>query len=139
MQMSLANATVRPRTGRAFAVPAALCALVGMIGGLLFVLSMAYDAAANWTHPLHQPPTSTPADYGLAYEDVRLVTEDGLRLTAWYIPTTNGAALIFLHGLGGNRGAIWRWPATWPRAAMDCSSRICARTATARERSAPSA
>lgn len=29
---------------------------------------------------------STPADWGLAYEDVWLQTDDGIRLHGWYLP-----------------------------------------------------
>ena len=45
----------------------------------------------------------TPADYGLVYEDVSLKTADGLTLQGWYLPGENGAAIILMHGLGGNR------------------------------------
>src|SRR5215207_2031519 len=46
----------------------------------------------------------TPADRGLTtYEDVRLTTTDGLTLVGWYVPSRTGAAIITLHGSGGNR------------------------------------
>jgi dipeptidyl aminopeptidase/acylaminoacyl peptidase len=80
---------------------AALAVLVA--AATVFVLGTAYAEAAKWTHPVRRPVTSTPADVGLVYEDVRLVTEDGLHLAAWYIPSTNGAAIVVLHGIGGNR------------------------------------
>ena len=41
---------------------------------------------------------ATPADYGLDYDDVTVTTEDGVDLEAWYIPSTNGAALVQLGG-----------------------------------------
>ncbi len=52
--------------------------------------------------PKRNPPTSTPADLGLAYESVAVPTADGLELAAWLIPATDpggvapGVALI--HG-----------------------------------------
>jgi fermentation-respiration switch protein FrsA (DUF1100 family) len=53
------------------------------------------------------PPTSsgavTPADHGLDYEDVRLVTDDGVELAAWHIPSGNGAAVVVRHGAGSTR------------------------------------
>jgi hypothetical protein len=63
-----------------------------------FILWQAYLAA----HPmrLKQPPL-TPADATLSYQDVSLTTKDGLKLTAWYIPGKNRAAVILVHGLGG--------------------------------------
>ncbi len=46
----------------------------------------------------------TPADRGLTtYEDVNVTTADGLTLVGWYVPSRNGAAIIALHGSGGNR------------------------------------
>ena len=45
----------------------------------------------------------TPQAYGLAYEDVRLRTEDGETLAAWWMPApaARGAVLLF-HGNAGN-------------------------------------
>jgi len=45
----------------------------------------------------------TPADYGLAYEDVTFENSDGDTLSGWYVPSQNGAAIIIVHGSGGNR------------------------------------
>lgn len=50
-----------------------------------------------------KPCCDTPATYGLEYRDVSLETEDGLTLRGWYVPSQNGAAIIMLHGHGGNR------------------------------------
>jgi hypothetical protein len=48
---------------------------------------------------------ATPADIGLAFEDVRLRTADGETLTGWYIPTSDArATLLYLHGNGGHIG-----------------------------------
>ncbi|MDW8323292.1 MAG: alpha/beta hydrolase [Burkholderiales bacterium] len=47
--------------------------------------------------------TATPADIGLAYEDVELITDDGVRLHGWWIPHPRPrAALLHLHGNAGN-------------------------------------
>lgn len=49
-------------------------------------------------------PTRTPDKWGFPnYEDVTLTTLDGLTLKGWYIPSSNGAAIILLHGYMGNR------------------------------------
>lgn len=45
----------------------------------------------------------TPADWGFKYEDVTLRSRDGVKIAGWYIPGQNGAAIILLHGFGGNR------------------------------------
>ncbi len=45
----------------------------------------------------------TPADLGLAYEDVFFETEDGLRLHGWYIPHQESPiTLLWFHGNAGN-------------------------------------
>jgi fermentation-respiration switch protein FrsA (DUF1100 family) len=47
--------------------------------------------------------TTTPDSYALPYEDVELVTEDGLKLHGWFIPVDKPrATLLFFHGNAGN-------------------------------------
>jgi uncharacterized protein len=70
---------------------------------MLFPLTMAVVAT-------NEPPgrlgPATPASYGLAYHDVALRAADGVRLSAWYIPSRNGAAVVLLPGSGSTRGAV---------------------------------
>jgi pimeloyl-ACP methyl ester carboxylesterase len=47
----------------------------------------------------------TPADVGLAYETVELVSPQGVPLAGWYVPSTNGAAVALLHGAGSTRSS----------------------------------
>lgn len=66
------------------------------------------QSAAQLLNPPRTQPSQTPSDFGLTAETVQ-ITVDGLNLAAWYIPPTeavNGAALIYVHGFGGNRGAL---------------------------------
>jgi dienelactone hydrolase len=78
---------------------------VGLAGGLL----LAYVGyLVLWVVMMTRPAQVdvccvTPADLGLDYEEVTLVTPDGVSLAAWYVPSRNGAAVILLHGYGGNR------------------------------------
>jgi alpha/beta superfamily hydrolase len=60
-------------------------------------------------HPRRFPIGSvSPADLGLSYTDVTLSTRDGLTLQGWYVPSTNGAAVILVHAFNGNRtGTIY--------------------------------
>jgi len=51
-------------------------------------------------------PGRTPIDFGLIYDDVAIVTSDGLRLTAWSIPSQNGALVIAQHGYKADRGEM---------------------------------
>ncbi len=47
----------------------------------------------------------TPAEIGLAYEDVQLLTSDGLCLAAWYVPFPDAQKTVLIcHGNGGNIG-----------------------------------
>ena len=44
----------------------------------------------------------TPADLGLAYEDVRFTASDGVELNGWYVPGESDITLLWLHGNAGN-------------------------------------
>ena len=43
-----------------------------------------------------------PSVVGLAYEDVRVETADGLELHGWFLPASGSPTILFLHGNGGN-------------------------------------
>jgi fermentation-respiration switch protein FrsA (DUF1100 family) len=60
------------------------------------------------TNPPEERPAleKSPADFGLPYEDVTVVSEDGLQLVGWYVPTENGAVIMAQHGLKSNRAAM---------------------------------
>jgi len=45
----------------------------------------------------------TPERIGLVYEPVQLVTDDGIKLDAWFLPRENArGVLLFFHGNAGN-------------------------------------
>jgi uncharacterized protein len=51
----------------------------------------------------------TPKDIGLAYEQVKLTTQDNLAISAWFVPATSKDAIgkgviLFCHGNAGNIG-----------------------------------
>jgi hypothetical protein len=49
----------------------------------------------------------TPGDAGLRHEDLRLKTEDGETIAAWYVPAageTGRVTVLFCHGNGGDIG-----------------------------------
>jgi alpha-beta hydrolase superfamily lysophospholipase len=63
-----------------------------------------YGRAYGLVHPARAPIERTPANVGISsYQDVQFVTADGLTLYGWYVPPRNGAVVVFVHGLGGNR------------------------------------
>ena len=43
---------------------------------------------------------------GIPHEEVRIAMHDGRRLSAWYVPSRNGAAVLLSHGSGGSRGRL---------------------------------
>jgi hypothetical protein len=43
------------------------------------------------------------ASLGLRHERVAFPASDGVRLSGWYVPSRNGAAIVLVHGGGGDR------------------------------------
>jgi hypothetical protein len=85
--------------------------LLVIAGGVAFSVYRALGQARAWVYPARSQPDFSPQDAGFAFEDVSITTADGITLSAWFIPgaserDTDGATLIFLHGLGGNRVAL---------------------------------
>lgn len=52
------------------------------------------------------PVSTTPADAGLEYEEIEVESVDGNILHGWYIPPTNGAVIMALHGYKWNRSGF---------------------------------
>jgi dienelactone hydrolase len=48
----------------------------------------------------------TPASRGLTYQSVTVTTPDAVDLAGWYVPSTNGAAVVLLHGAGTTRSTV---------------------------------
>ncbi len=58
----------------------------------------------NTLHPPRIiPPGNTLRKYKIPYQNLDLITEDGIRLSAWYTPPRNGAVILLAHGYGDNR------------------------------------
>jgi uncharacterized protein len=69
---------------------------------------LAYSRASDIVRPARVQATRTPQAAGITdYQEVSFASTDGLTLRGWYIPTQNGAVVIFVHGLGSNRGMFW--------------------------------
>ncbi len=75
-------------------------------GGCLLYAGLALLLYVFQGHLLYQPGRAiggTPQDIGLAYEDVTLMTDDGYRLHAWYLPAKFAQwTVLFFHGNAGN-------------------------------------
>jgi alpha-beta hydrolase superfamily lysophospholipase len=75
-------------------------------GAAVFVLMLFVPVVAA-LHPLHTVPKRTPAAFGLAFDDVRFQTADGVELAGWLIPHPQARGnVIFCHGHGRNRGHV---------------------------------
>lgn len=84
-----------------------MAALLGMtlvssalLGGL------GYEVADRLIHPPREVPDVTPLDRGIAFEPVSIMTEDGVRLAAWWLPYTASepvGTVLFLHGYGASK------------------------------------
>lgn len=93
----------------------ALVRFVGRTAGLVIGAYLTYVAVRGsrmLVRPEIVPPGSlepgvpaTPADLGIAYEDVRFTTSDGVTLAGWLIPAgrETRSAVIVLHGFTGSR------------------------------------
>lgn len=82
-------------------------AVLTALGALLLVYAVlcAYVYVAQDRLVFFPAPNldQTPADSGLAYEDVHMNTADGETIHGWYIPTeTAGKHVLFFHGNAGN-------------------------------------
>jgi dienelactone hydrolase len=78
------------------------------VGTLVIVAVVAFVvgpavAATNVPRP---DLSATPASRGLAYETVTVMTDDGVRLAGWYVPSTNRAAVVLLHGASSTRSDV---------------------------------
>jgi uncharacterized protein len=92
----------------------AVARAIGRAVGLLVGAYLAY-VAVRGSRLLIEPEVrpfvpdpgapSSPGDLGLEYEDVRFTTQDGVTLSAWFLPAARETrtAVIVLHGFSGNR------------------------------------
>jgi fermentation-respiration switch protein FrsA (DUF1100 family) len=83
-------------------------ALVIVLAGAGVVEKAHSEALRLTTNPvsMHKMPKRTPADEGLTFIDAGVQSADGLKLVGWYIPGTNGATIIFLHGYKNDRSSM---------------------------------
>jgi uncharacterized protein len=77
---------------RAVAIPAGLVAAIVVLGPM----GIAITETHKYREPVGAPPSA-------AYERVEFPATDGLDLAGWYRPSTNGAAVLLVHGGGGDR------------------------------------
>ena len=75
--------------------------LVAFAGIITWV---SYRQALDYLHPARQIPSGEVLRAnGIEFQEVELVTEDGVKLSAWYTPPQNGAIILVAHGYGDKR------------------------------------
>ena len=79
---------------------------VAVVGGLLVAYAVVFPVGAaivvthKYREPIGEPPSA-------AYRPVSFISTDGLELSGWYVPSRNRAAVVVIHGGGGDRtGAL---------------------------------
>jgi len=87
------------RWKRTLLIPLALALAYGV--GLPVTMAV---AATNV--PRAQLGHDTPATLGFDYVDVTLRASDGVRLSGWYVPSSNRAVVVMLHGASSTRSAV---------------------------------
>ena len=79
---------------------------IGVVVVVFAVFPVTLGVAASNIARVPTSDTETPADRGIAYEDVSFQTEGGRTLRAWFIASQNGATVITAHGAGNNRSTV---------------------------------
>jgi uncharacterized protein len=72
-------------------------AIVFVLGFMPLVMGLLTSHAPRWA--------IAESALGIPHEDVH-ITSDGRELSAWYVPSTNGAAVLVSHGSGGSRARV---------------------------------
>ena len=69
------------------------------------ILHLARRKALEYVHPERRFHSidDTPASQGIPYEEVVLITSDGIALRAWYTPPQNSAVVLVAHAHNGAR------------------------------------
>jgi fermentation-respiration switch protein FrsA (DUF1100 family) len=78
-----------------------------LVAAAVLALLWSYRSATHFVHPprTQRPPSDTPARYGVAYQELQLLTADRLHLAAWYTPPQNGTVILVAHGYAAARSA----------------------------------
>ena len=67
------------------------------------VCTLSWIGCERAIHPKTEVSLYKLSQYSLTVEEVRFKTRDGLTLAGWFIPGTNGATVILVHGRESTR------------------------------------
>ncbi|MGD0707404.1 MAG: alpha/beta fold hydrolase [Anaerolineaceae bacterium] len=80
-----------------------MTALLGVLLVLFLFFTTCIGLSFVVTHKQSQSVHSSPAEFGLRYKDIPLLTSDGIQLRGWWIPAEGSTCtIIFLHGYAGS-------------------------------------
>jgi fermentation-respiration switch protein FrsA (DUF1100 family) len=75
--------------------------LLAFAGTILWV---SYQQTVDYLHPARQTASGALLQAnGIEFQEVQLITEDHVKLSAWYTPPKNGAMILVAHGYGDKR------------------------------------
>jgi alpha-beta hydrolase superfamily lysophospholipase len=89
----------RPKRGAVARVGRALMTVA--VAAALAIFAVVPIASAMWLTGKPREPLTT--SLGLPHREVAFHAADGTRLSGWYVPSRNGAAVVLVHGGGGDR------------------------------------
>jgi dipeptidyl aminopeptidase/acylaminoacyl peptidase len=101
----MASATGRRRGLIGWLARIAAAATVGYLGYLTVEGSRRIVSPGRRPFVPEEGEPATPGDIGLAYEDVRFTTDDGVTLSGWLVPAAREtrAAVVLMHGFSWHR------------------------------------
>lgn len=68
------------------------------------VVGASYQNAMGYLHPDRQTASGELLQAGrIDFREIELITEDEVKLSAWYTPSQNGAVILVAHGYGDKR------------------------------------
>src|SRR5688572_27852532 len=77
-----------------------------VLGFLGLIIALSYRQAQVFLRPPRNYAESLYlTDELIAHEDIELITEDGIKLSAWYTPPQNGVVILLAHGHAYHRMA----------------------------------
>src|ERR1044071_5858943 len=80
---------------------ASFALLLASLGTILWV---SYQQTISYLHPARQTASGEFLKAnGIDFTEVGLLTEDQVKLSAWYTPPKNGAVILVAHGYGDKR------------------------------------
>jgi fermentation-respiration switch protein FrsA (DUF1100 family) len=78
--------------------------LAFLLVGLSAAVGVSHRQAGSYLHPRRNIASGDLLQAnGIVFQDIELITKDGVHLSAWYTPPQNGAVILVAHGYGDRR------------------------------------